>query len=52
MVKEGEAVVAFILACSALQSIAVFIGAIVALNSVHWKGGAGALFIAIPTFIF
>ena len=47
--EEGEAVVAFILACSALQSMAVFIGAIVALNSVHWKRRARALFIAIPT---
>ena len=50
MVNEnGESVVAFILACSALQSMAVFIGAIVALNSVHWKRRARALFIAIPT---
>jgi archaeosortase A (PGF-CTERM-specific) len=46
---EGESIVAFILACSALQSIAVFIGAIVALNSVHWKRRARALVIAIPT---
>ena len=46
---EGESVVAFILACSALQSMAVFIGAIVALKSVHWKRRARALFIAIPT---
>ena len=46
---EGESVVAFILACSALQSMAVFIGAIVALNSVHWKRRARALVIAIPT---
>ena len=50
MVNEnGESVVAFILACSALQSMAVFIGAIVALNSVHWKRRARALFSAIPT---
>jgi len=47
--EEGESVVAFILACSALQSMAVFIGAIVALNSVHWKRRARALAIAIPT---
>ena len=47
--EEGESVVAFILACSALQSMAVFIGAIVALKSVHWKRRARALFIAIPT---
>ncbi len=46
---EGESVVAFILACSALQSMAVFIGAIVALKSVHWKRRARALVIAIPT---
>jgi len=46
---EGESIVAFILACSALQSMAVFIGAIVALNSVHWKRRARALVIAIPT---
>jgi len=46
---EGASVVAFILACSALQSMAVFIGAIVALKSVHWKRRARALFIAIPT---
>jgi len=46
---QGESVVAFILACSALQSMAVFIGAIVALKSVHWKRRARALVIAIPT---
>ena len=46
---EGEGVVSFILACSALQSMAVFIGAIVALNSVNWKRRARALIIAIPT---
>jgi archaeosortase A (PGF-CTERM-specific) len=46
---EGESIVAFILACSALQSMAVFIGAIVALNSVHWKRRARALVIVIPT---
>ena len=47
--EEGEPVVSFILACSALQSMAVFIGAIVALNSVNWKRRARALIIAIPT---
>jgi len=47
--SEGESIVAFILACSALQSMAVFIGAIVALNSVNWKRRARALAIAIPT---
>ena len=47
--SEGDNVVSFILACSALQSMAVFIGAIVALSSVHWKRRARALMIAIPT---
>ncbi|RAH05174.1 MAG: archaeosortase A [Methanobacteriota archaeon] len=47
--SEGEGVVSFILACSALQSMAVFIGAIVALRSVHWKRRARALIIAVPT---
>jgi len=47
--SEGKGVVSFILACSALQSMAVFIGAIVALSSVHWKRRARALMIAIPT---
>jgi len=46
---DGEEVVYFVLACSALQSMAVFIGAIVALNSVHWKRRARALLVAIPT---
>lgn len=46
---DGNEVVYFVLACSALQSMAVFIGAIVALNSVHWKRRARALLIAIPT---
>ena len=46
---EGNEVVYFVLACSALQSMAVFIGAIVALNSVHWKRRARALLIAVPT---
>ncbi|MAH98301.1 MAG: archaeosortase A [Euryarchaeota archaeon] len=47
--SDGEGVVSFILACSALQSMAVFIGAIVALSSVSWKRRARALMIAIPT---
>ena len=47
--SQGEGVVSFILACSALQSMAVFIGAIVALHSVHWKRRSRALIIAIPT---
>ncbi|HJL54867.1 MAG: archaeosortase A [Candidatus Thalassarchaeaceae archaeon] len=47
--SEGGNVVAFILACSAFQSMAVFIGAIVALSSVHWKRKLRALLIALPT---
>ena len=47
--EDGSEVVYFVLACSALQSMAVFIGAIVALNSVHWKRRVRALLIAIPT---
>ena len=47
--SEGVAVVAFIFACSAFQSMAVFIGAIVALSSVHWKRRLRALLIALPT---
>ena len=47
--EDGTEVVYFVLACSALQSMAVFIGAIVALNSVHWKRRVRALLIAIPT---
>jgi archaeosortase A (PGF-CTERM-specific) len=47
--SEGDNVVSFILACSALQSMAVFIGAIVALSSVHWKRRVRALLIAVPT---
>jgi len=47
--SDGRGVVSFILACSALQSMAVFIGAIVALSSVHWKRRARALMIALPT---
>jgi len=47
--SEGGTVVAFIFACSAFQSMAVFIGAIVALSSVHWKRRLRALLIALPT---
>ncbi len=47
--SEGGNVVAFIFACSAFQSMAVFIGAIVALSSVHWKRKLRALLIALPT---
>lgn len=41
--------VSFILACSGLQSMIVFVGAIVALRTVDWKRRARALFIAVPT---
>ena len=41
--------VSFILACSALQSMIIFVGAIVALSSVSWKRRARGLLIAIPT---
>jgi len=41
--------VSFILACSALQSMIVFVGAIVALSSVPWNRRLRALFIALPT---
>ena len=41
--------VSFILACSGLQSMIVFVGAIVALGSVEWSRRIRALFIAIPT---
>ncbi len=50
--SEGENVVAFIFACSAFQSMAVFIGAIVALSSVHWKRRLRALLIALTTIHF
>jgi archaeosortase A (PGF-CTERM-specific) len=39
----------FILACSALQSMIIFVGAIVALSSVSWKRRLRALIISIPT---
>ncbi|SVA69160.1 uncharacterized protein METZ01_LOCUS122014, partial [marine metagenome] len=35
--------------CSALQSMIVFVGAIVALSSVPWNRRLRALFIALPT---
>jgi len=41
--------VSFILACSGLQSMIVFVGAIVALRTVDWKRRARALLIAVPT---
>jgi len=39
----------FILACSALQSMIVFVGAIVALDSVSWNRRIRGLIISIPT---
>jgi len=44
-----EVGIIFILACSALQSMIVFVGAIVALSSVSWKRRARGLIISIPT---
>ena len=41
--------IGFILSCSALQSMIVFVGAIVALSGVSWKRKARGLFISIPT---
>ena len=47
---EGNAVsIGFILSCSALQSMIVFVGAIIALSDVGWKRKARGLFISIPT---
>ncbi len=39
----------FILACSALQSMIVFVGAIVALDSVSWNRRIRGLIISVPT---
>ena len=41
--------VSFILACSGLQSMIIFVGAIFALGSVPWKRRARALLIVLPT---
>ena len=41
--------IGFILSCSALQSMIVFVGAIVALSGVSWRRKARGLFISIPT---
>ena len=41
--------VSFILACSGLQSMIVFVGAIVALRTVDWNRRVRALLIAVPT---
>jgi len=48
--SSGQPVsIGFILSCSALQSMIVFVGAIVALSGVSWKRKARGLFIAVPT---
>ena len=48
--SSGQPVsIGFILSCSALQSMIVFVGAIVALSDVSWKRKARGLFIAVPT---
>ncbi len=48
--SDGTVVsVSFILACSGLQSMIVFVGAIVALGHVDWNRRLRALMIAIPT---
>ena len=48
--SDGTVVsVSFILACSGLQSMIVFVGAIVALGRVDWNRKLRALMIAIPT---
>jgi len=48
--SDGSVVsVSFILACSGLQSMIVFVGAIVALGSVEWNRKVRALLMAIPT---
>ncbi|MDP6905793.1 MAG: archaeosortase A [Candidatus Thalassarchaeaceae archaeon] len=46
---DGDPVnIGFVLGCSALQSMIVFIGAVVALRDSPWKRKARALFITIP----
>ena len=48
--SDGTVVsVSFILACSGLQSMIVFVGAIVALSRVDWSRRLRALMIALPT---
>tara|TARA_B100000900_G_scaffold416102_1_gene449109 strand:+ start:2164 stop:3144 length:981 start_codon:yes stop_codon:yes gene_type:complete len=42
-------IVQFIMACSGLQSMIIFVGAIGALSSVSWKRRARGLLIALPT---
>ena len=47
--SEGIVIVQFIMACSGLQSMIIFVGAIGALSSVPWKRRARGLLIALPT---
>ena len=47
--SDDIVVVQFIMACSGLQSIIIFVGAIGALSSVSWKRRVRGLLIAIPT---
>ena len=47
--SDGMVIVQFIMACSGLQSMIIFVGAIGALSSVSWKRRARGLLIALPT---
>ena len=47
--SDGIVIVQFIMACSGLQSMIIFVGAIGALSSVSWKRRARGLLIALPT---
>ena len=47
--SDDIVVVQFIMACSGLQSMIIFVGAIGALSSVSWKRRVRGLLIAIPT---
>ena len=47
--SDGTVIVQFIMACSGLQSMIIFVGAIGALSSVSWKRRARGLMIALPT---
>jgi exosortase/archaeosortase family protein len=47
--SDDKVIVQFIMACSGLQSMIIFVGAIGALSSVSWKRRARGLLIALPT---
>jgi archaeosortase A (PGF-CTERM-specific) len=47
--SDGRVIVQFIMACSGLQSMIIFVGAIGALSSVSWKRRTRGLLIALPT---